>query len=84
MSSLLRTAIRKAGSWANYVDAPTPFSGHGICSKDSWINPVSGTIVDALGLAANVNTDERSIHPSKRGQEAYATAFRRVGVLNLT
>jgi hypothetical protein len=77
----ISTAAQRAGSWATYVDVTGPFTGHGLCSTDPWINPINGNVnVDSSG-SYSITVPTEDAHPSVTGQaHGYQAAFTAAGI----
>ncbi len=71
-----------AGPWATYVDSQATFAGHGLCTSDPWINPITETIsYDRATRKYTTVTDPGSVHPSVDGQKlGFAAAFVAAGI----
>lgn len=69
LNQLIRDAVDEMGSNFRYVDPTGDFAGHEVCTSDPWFHHVV--------LHLDPSTQRHSFHPSLKGQEAYATAFRR-------
>ncbi|GAA2668665.1 MULTISPECIES: SGNH/GDSL hydrolase family protein [Actinosynnema] len=57
------TAARAKAAGFSFVDVRPAFRGHGVCGGSPWVN----------GVSLPVN---RSYHPNRAGQQAYAAALR--------
>jgi lysophospholipase L1-like esterase len=54
-----------------YIDPLQAFAGHGICSKDNWVNGLLGWTSSSPSKVPS----PASFHPTKAGQTAYAKLF---------
>jgi GDSL-like Lipase/Acylhydrolase family len=77
VNELATAAAARAGRWATFVNVAGRFSGHGICSTNPWLNPVSATVTP-LGNEL-VTAVPGSLHPTVEGQNAYEHAFAAAG-----
>ena len=71
LNATIKKAVRNARATmpAKYVDVAHVFDGHGLCdSRRPWFFNLDATNVQGL------------LHPTERGQRAYARAFHHAGV----
>jgi len=54
-----------------YIDPLQAFAGHGICSKDNWVNGLLGWTSSSPSKVPS----PASFHPTRAGQTAYAKLF---------
>jgi hypothetical protein len=82
LNATIHQAARRAGPWVTYVDPMTTFTGHGLCTSATWINPVAASVTfDDDGRSISVASDSGSAHPTPQGQDdGYAAAFLEAGI----
>ena len=68
---------RREGLNIRFVSVEAAFEGHGAYSEDPYINPVYSGIRDQ-DLLWNLLASYYSMHPNKKGAEAYARCVQEV------
>jgi hypothetical protein len=81
LDGIIATAARRAGSWVTFVNPLPQFAGHGLCSKDPWIQTITADIVVDGTLTKTVTSTPESAHPTITGQQkGYEAAFIAAGI----